>query len=166
MVYNITKLCSNWKVSLKCKSSKLYAMIHFCFIFHWATRGCCSSFRFKNYVSKQSSYTKPIALLLHTAQNIFFTLVWKSELCFIPLKSTRRLRLWLWIFSLLMIILTAFLNRHRPNSFVMITANRVLHCNADTPEEMHHWITLLQRSKGDTRVDGQEFIIRGDHAIT
>lgn len=43
----------------------------------------------------------------------------------------------------------------------MITANRVLHCNADTPEEMHHWITLLQRSKGDTRVDGQEFIIRG-----
>uniref|UniRef100_A0A3Q3JP94 Myosin X n=1 Tax=Monopterus albus TaxID=43700 RepID=A0A3Q3JP94_MONAL len=48
-----------------------------------------------------------------------------------------------------------------PNSFVMITANRVLHCNADTPEEMHHWITLLQRSKGDTRVDGQEFIIRG-----
>lgn len=58
-----------------------------------------------------------------------------------------------------------FLNRHRPNSFVMITANRVLHCNADTPEEMHHWITLLQRSKGDTRVDGQEFIIRGDNAI-
>lgn len=54
-----------------------------------------------------------------------------------------------------------FLTRHRPNSFVMITANRVLHCNADTPEEMHHWITLLQRSKGDTRVDGQEFIIRG-----
>eukprot|EP00064_Thunnus_orientalis_P020257 superscaffoldBa00005473_g20391 len=49
----------------------------------------------------------------------------------------------------------------KPNSFVMITANRVLHCNADTPEEMHHWITLLQRSKGDTRVDGQEFIIRG-----
>lgn len=46
----------------------------------------------------------------------------------------------------------------------MITANRVLHCNADTPEEMHHWITLLQRSKGDTRVDGQEFIIRGDNA--
>ncbi|XP_076600770.1 unconventional myosin-X isoform X1 [Chaetodon auriga] len=52
-------------------------------------------------------------------------------------------------------------NPERPNSFVMITANRVLQCNADTPEEMHHWITLLQRSKGDTRVDGQEFIIRG-----
>ncbi|KAM4605771.1 unconventional myosin-X [Polymixia lowei] len=52
-------------------------------------------------------------------------------------------------------------NPERPNSFVMITANRVLHCNADTPEEMHHWITLLQRSKGDTRVEGQEFIIRG-----
>lgn len=47
----------------------------------------------------------------------------------------------------------------------MITANRVLHCNADTPEEMHHWITLLQRSKGDTRVDGQEFIIRGDKSF-
>uniref|UniRef100_A0AAZ3PBG7 Myosin X n=1 Tax=Oncorhynchus tshawytscha TaxID=74940 RepID=A0AAZ3PBG7_ONCTS len=52
-------------------------------------------------------------------------------------------------------------NPERTNSFVMITANRVLHCNADTPEEMHHWITLLQRSKGDTRVEGQEFIIRG-----
>uniref|UniRef100_A0A673AK21 Myosin X n=1 Tax=Sphaeramia orbicularis TaxID=375764 RepID=A0A673AK21_9TELE len=52
-------------------------------------------------------------------------------------------------------------NPERPNSFVMITANRVLHCNADTPEEMHLWITLLQRSKGDTRVEGQEFIIRG-----
>lgn len=50
----------------------------------------------------------------------------------------------------------------RPNAFVIITANRVLHCNADTPEEMHHWITLLQRSKGDTRVEGQEFIVRGD----
>lgn len=49
----------------------------------------------------------------------------------------------------------------RPNSFVIITANRVLHCNADAPEEMHHWITLLQRSKGDTRVEGQEFIVRG-----
>ncbi|XP_028593796.2 unconventional myosin-X isoform X1 [Podarcis muralis] len=52
-------------------------------------------------------------------------------------------------------------NQDRPNSFVIITANRVLHCNADTPEEMHHWITLLQRSKGDTRVEGQEFIVRG-----
>uniref|UniRef100_U3IHW3 Myosin X n=1 Tax=Anas platyrhynchos platyrhynchos TaxID=8840 RepID=U3IHW3_ANAPP len=52
-------------------------------------------------------------------------------------------------------------NPDRPNSFVIITANRVLHCNADTPEEMHHWITLLQRSKGDTRVEGQEFIVRG-----
>ncbi|XP_053322298.1 unconventional myosin-X [Spea bombifrons] len=52
-------------------------------------------------------------------------------------------------------------NPDRPNSFVIITADRVLHCNADTPEEMHHWITLLQRSKGDTRVEGQEFIVRG-----
>ncbi|XP_013928963.1 PREDICTED: unconventional myosin-X-like, partial [Thamnophis sirtalis] len=51
--------------------------------------------------------------------------------------------------------------KKQPNSFVIITANRVLHCNADTPEEMHHWITLLQRSKGDTRVEGQEFIVRG-----
>lgn len=63
-----------------------------------------------------------------------------------------------WFLSLLTVTL-------RPNSFVIITANRVLHCNADTPEEMHHWITLLQRSKGDTRVDGQEFIIRGDDAL-
>uniref|UniRef100_A0A8C5AKZ6 Myosin X n=1 Tax=Gadus morhua TaxID=8049 RepID=A0A8C5AKZ6_GADMO len=52
-------------------------------------------------------------------------------------------------------------NPERSNSFVMITANRVLQCQADTPEEMHHWITLLQRCKGDTRVHGQEFIIRG-----
>ncbi|CAL8325849.1 unnamed protein product, partial [Arctogadus glacialis] len=51
-------------------------------------------------------------------------------------------------------------NPERSNSFVMITANRVLQCQADTPEEMHHWITLLQRCKGDTRVHGQEFIIR------
>ncbi|XP_058876562.1 unconventional myosin-X-like [Acipenser ruthenus] len=55
----------------------------------------------------------------------------------------------------------AFDNPERPNSFVIITANRVVHCNADTPEEMHHWITLLQRSKGDTRVEGQEFLERG-----
>lgn len=47
----------------------------------------------------------------------------------------------------------------------MITANRVLPCNADTAEEMHHWIALLQRSKGDARVDGQEFIIRGGAAL-
>lgn len=52
-------------------------------------------------------------------------------------------------------------NPDRPNSFVIITANRVLHCNADAPEEMHHWITLLQRCKGDARVEGQEFIVRG-----
>ncbi|XP_048464709.1 unconventional myosin-X-like [Rhincodon typus] len=50
---------------------------------------------------------------------------------------------------------------YRSNSFVIITANRILHCNADTPEEMHHWITLLQRVKGDTKVEGQEFIVRG-----
>uniref|UniRef100_A0A673CUS5 Myosin X, like 1 n=1 Tax=Sphaeramia orbicularis TaxID=375764 RepID=A0A673CUS5_9TELE len=49
----------------------------------------------------------------------------------------------------------------RPNSFVIITANRVIHCNTDTPEEMHHWIGLLQKSKGDSRVDGQEFLVRG-----
>lgn len=52
-------------------------------------------------------------------------------------------------------------NPDRPNSFVIITANRVIHCNTDTPEEMHHWIGLLQKSKGDLRVDGQEFIVRG-----
>uniref|UniRef100_A0A3Q3F4K5 Unconventional myosin-X-like n=1 Tax=Labrus bergylta TaxID=56723 RepID=A0A3Q3F4K5_9LABR len=52
-------------------------------------------------------------------------------------------------------------NPDRPNSFVIITANRVIHCNTDTPEEMHHWIGLLQKSKGDSKVDGQEFIVRG-----
>uniref|UniRef100_A0A8D2LSK3 Unconventional myosin-X-like n=1 Tax=Varanus komodoensis TaxID=61221 RepID=A0A8D2LSK3_VARKO len=49
----------------------------------------------------------------------------------------------------------------RPNSFVIITANRVIHCNSDIPEEMHHWISLLQKSKGESRVDGQEFLVRG-----
>ncbi|KAK7939515.1 hypothetical protein WMY93_002841 [Mugilogobius chulae] len=52
-------------------------------------------------------------------------------------------------------------NPDRPNSFVIITANRVIHCNTDTPEEMHHWIGLLQKSKGDARSDGQEFLVRG-----
>lgn len=52
----------------------------------------------------------------------------------------------------------------RPNSFVIITANRVIHCNTDTPEEMHHWIGLLQKSKGDSKVDGQEFLVRGQSA--
>uniref|UniRef100_A0A1A7XFD4 Myosin X-like 1 n=1 Tax=Iconisemion striatum TaxID=60296 RepID=A0A1A7XFD4_9TELE len=52
-------------------------------------------------------------------------------------------------------------NPDRPNSFVIITANRVIHCNSDTPEEMHHWISLLQKPKGDARIDGQEFLARG-----
>ncbi|XP_067106712.1 unconventional myosin-X [Osmerus mordax] len=52
-------------------------------------------------------------------------------------------------------------NPDRPNSFVIITANRVIHCNSDTPEEMHHWIGLLQKPKGDSRIDGQEFLVRG-----
>ncbi|TRY95980.1 hypothetical protein DNTS_012834 [Danionella cerebrum] len=55
-------------------------------------------------------------------------------------------------------------NPERPNAFVIITAHRVLHCMAESAEEMHHWITLLQRTKGDTRVQGQEFIIRGQRA--
>uniref|UniRef100_A0A667ZCG9 Myosin X, like 1 n=1 Tax=Myripristis murdjan TaxID=586833 RepID=A0A667ZCG9_9TELE len=52
-------------------------------------------------------------------------------------------------------------NPDRPNSFVIITANRVIHCNTDMPEEMHHWIGLLQKPKGDSRIDGQEFLVRG-----
>ncbi|XP_030200087.1 unconventional myosin-X [Gadus morhua] len=52
-------------------------------------------------------------------------------------------------------------NPDRPNSFVIITANRVIHCNTDMAEEMHHWISLLQKPKGDARVDGQEFLVRG-----
>ncbi|XP_059427494.1 unconventional myosin-X [Carassius carassius] len=52
-------------------------------------------------------------------------------------------------------------NPDRPNSFVIITANRVIHCNSDLPEEMHHWISLLQKPKGDSKSDGQEFLIRG-----
>lgn len=100
----------------------------------------------------------PAVFLQVAAQNVFkCSTRWVFRVCD---WSSKRL------ISLLLLIVTAFLNRRRPNSFVMITANRVLHCNADTPEEMHHWITLLQRSKGDTRVDGQEFIIRGDDAIT
>ncbi|XP_060786441.1 unconventional myosin-X-like isoform X3 [Neoarius graeffei] len=49
----------------------------------------------------------------------------------------------------------------RPNSFVIITANRVIHCNADLPEEMHHWIGLLHKPRGEARSDGQDFIVRG-----
>ncbi|XP_041117513.1 unconventional myosin-X-like [Polyodon spathula] len=52
-------------------------------------------------------------------------------------------------------------NPDRQNSFVIITANRVIHCNTDTAEEMHHWISLLQKPKGDSKVDGQEFLVRG-----
>ncbi|XP_028809967.1 unconventional myosin-X-like [Denticeps clupeoides] len=52
-------------------------------------------------------------------------------------------------------------NPDRPNSFVIITANRVIHCNSDLPEEMHHWISLLQKPRGDTRSDGQDFLVRG-----
>ncbi|KAL2088150.1 hypothetical protein ACEWY4_016978 [Coilia grayii] len=52
-------------------------------------------------------------------------------------------------------------NPDRPNSFVIITANRVIHCNSDLPEEMHHWISLLQKPKGDSKIDGQEFLVRG-----
>ncbi|XP_069792176.1 unconventional myosin-X-like isoform X2 [Narcine bancroftii] len=50
-------------------------------------------------------------------------------------------------------------NPERPNSFVIITANRVIHCNADSPELMHHWISLLQRPKHS--LSGQQFVIRG-----
>lgn len=46
---------------------------------------------------------------------------------------------------------------------MIITANRVIHCNSDTPEEMHHWISLLQKPKGDARIDGQEFLVRGEN---
>uniref|UniRef100_W5L1D5 Myosin X, like 1 n=1 Tax=Astyanax mexicanus TaxID=7994 RepID=W5L1D5_ASTMX len=52
-------------------------------------------------------------------------------------------------------------NPDRPNSFVIITANRVIHCNTDLPEEMHHWIGLLQKPRGESRSDGQDFIVRG-----
>ncbi|XP_016334727.1 unconventional myosin-X-like, partial [Sinocyclocheilus anshuiensis] len=52
-------------------------------------------------------------------------------------------------------------NPDRPNSFVIITANRVIHCNSDLPEEMHHWISLLQKPKRNSKSDGQEFLVRG-----
>lgn len=39
----------------------------------------------------------------------------------------------------------------------------MIHCNSDTPEEMHHWISLLQKPKGDARIDGQEFLVRGEN---
>ncbi|XP_036401500.1 unconventional myosin-X-like [Megalops cyprinoides] len=52
-------------------------------------------------------------------------------------------------------------NPDRPNSFVIITANRVIHCNTDLPEEMHHWISLLQKPKGESKIEGQEFLVRG-----
>ncbi|KAF5891520.1 unconventional myosin-X-like, partial [Clarias magur] len=52
-------------------------------------------------------------------------------------------------------------NPDRPNSFVIITANRVIHCNTDLPEEMHHWIGLLHKPRGEARSDSQDFIVRG-----
>uniref|UniRef100_A0A8B9I0W4 Myosin X, like 3 n=1 Tax=Astyanax mexicanus TaxID=7994 RepID=A0A8B9I0W4_ASTMX len=57
-------------------------------------------------------------------------------------------------------------NPDRPNSFVIITANRVIHCNTDLPEEMHHWIGLLQKPRGESRSDGQDFIVRGECRLT
>lgn len=42
----------------------------------------------------------------------------------------------------------------------------MIHCNSDTPEEMHHWISLLQKPKGDARIDGQEFLVRGENEFT
>lgn len=49
----------------------------------------------------------------------------------------------------------------RFNLFVIIMVNWVLYCNVDMLEEMYYWIILLQRFKGDIRVEGQEFIVRG-----
>uniref|UniRef100_A0A8C2HJZ7 Myosin X, like 1 n=1 Tax=Cyprinus carpio TaxID=7962 RepID=A0A8C2HJZ7_CYPCA len=48
-----------------------------------------------------------------------------------------------------------------PFSFDNWLSNRVIHCNSDLPEEMHHWISLLQKPKGDSKSDGQEFLVRG-----
>lgn len=48
---------------------------------------------------------------------------------------------------------------------MIITANRVIHCNTELPEEMHHWISLLQKPKGDAKVEGQEFLVRGRSCI-
>uniref|UniRef100_A0A452V8X4 Myosin X n=1 Tax=Ursus maritimus TaxID=29073 RepID=A0A452V8X4_URSMA len=53
-------------------------------------------------------------------------------------------------------------NTSKENGIDIIMADRTFHLIAESPEDMHHWITLLQRSKGDTRVEGQEFIVRGD----
>ncbi|XP_066302759.1 unconventional myosin-X-like isoform X5 [Branchiostoma lanceolatum] len=52
-------------------------------------------------------------------------------------------------------------NESKPHQFVIITANRVFTCCSDTAEEMHHWISCLQRSKGDVHSGGQDFITRG-----
>ncbi|XP_063076137.1 unconventional myosin-X-like [Engraulis encrasicolus] len=49
----------------------------------------------------------------------------------------------------------------RPFSFVLQFSQRILECRADSAEEMHHWIALLQRTKGDAKVEGQEFLMRG-----
>lgn len=49
----------------------------------------------------------------------------------------------------------------RFNLFVIIMVNWVLYCNVDMLEEMYYWIILLQWFKGDIRVEGQEFIVRG-----
>lgn len=91
-------------------------------------------------------------LLLHTCILLFkFSVYGKVKWLWVCCE----LFAWLWL--ILMLLFSV-----RPNSFVIITANRVIHCNSDTPEEMHHWISLLQKPKGESKVDGQEFLVRGE----
>lgn len=89
-----------------------------------------------------SLYPKTFCIACKTLEDVALSVLWLERF------------VWLWL------ILIAYFF-HRPNSFVIITANRVIHCNSDTPEEMHHWISLLQKPKGESKVDGQEFLVRG-----
>lgn len=84
-----------------------------------------------------------------------FSLYWGGHACWSSIGQVH-------FVSNTWLLLTLIVHVFRPNSFVIITANRVIHCNSDTPEEMHHWISLLQKPKGDARIDGQEFLVRGE----
>uniref|UniRef100_A0A673CT73 Myosin X, like 1 n=1 Tax=Sphaeramia orbicularis TaxID=375764 RepID=A0A673CT73_9TELE len=55
-------------------------------------------------------------------------------------------------------------NHEKENALNIVTEERTYHIYAESPEDMHHWIGLLQKSKGDSRVDGQEFLVRGELA--
>ncbi|CAM9611484.1 unnamed protein product [Lampetra fluviatilis] len=52
-------------------------------------------------------------------------------------------------------------NPERACRFSVLSGGRMLRFSAESPREALTWMSLLQRSKGDARVQGQEFVVRG-----